>query len=278
MRRKKVPEKENHERWLVSYADFITLLFAFFVVLFASSQTDKGRAQQVSESVKKALEENQVATALAGILGGTVDRKGIGNAQMRGPGGAQKLSQQTFPSVVELQASERFLARELKNEIEAGKVVVQMTPRGLVVSLQEAAFFSPGDDRLAPESFEILEKIAEAIRKLPNPIRLEGHTDSLPIHNARFRSNWELSASRSIAMMEFLRDEFGIASQRMAIAGYADTAPVADNSTPEGRARNRRVDIVILNRTGMISEPFALEHRLGRQARSAGTNDRPALR
>lgn len=255
-RRKKREEKENHERWLVSYADFITLLFAFFVVMFASSQSDKGRAQQVSDSVKKALEENQIATAIAGILGGTVDHKGIGNAQMRGPGGAQKLTQESVVrTMVELQASHEFLTRELKHQIEQGKVIVNMTPRGLVVSLQEAAFFPPGDDTVSPDAYPTLAKIADAIRQLPNPVRLEGHTDSVPIHNARFRSNWELSAGRSIAMMEFLAREFDIPREKMAIAGYADTAPVADNGTAEGRARNRRVDIVVLNQSGLTAEP-----------------------
>src|SRR5712692_310165 len=89
-RKKRHPEHENHERWLVSYADFITLLFAFFVVMFASSQADKGKAQQVSDSVKKALEGEKISTILAAVLGGTVDDKGKGNAMLRGPGGAQK--------------------------------------------------------------------------------------------------------------------------------------------------------------------------------------------
>lgn len=254
-RRKKHEEKENHERWLVSYADFITLLFAFFVVMFASSQSDKGRAQQVSESVKKALEENQIATAIAGILGGTADQKGLGNAQMRGPGGTQKISKETAQTMMELQASHQFLTRELQHQIEQGKLIVNLTPRGLVVSLQEAAFFPPGDDTVSADAYDTLQKIAEAIRQLPNPVRLEGHTDSVPIHNTRFRSNWELSAGRSIAMMEFLAEEFDIPRDKMAIAGYADTVPVADNGTPEGRARNRRVDIVVLNQSGLSVEP-----------------------
>ncbi|MBL8231042.1 MAG: OmpA family protein [Bryobacterales bacterium] len=257
-RRRRHEEKENHERWLVSYADFITLLFAFFVVMFASSQSDKGRAQQVSDSVKRALEENQVASALAGILGGTVDHKGSGNAQMRGPGGAQKATQEAVRGVVELQASQQFLSRELKNQIDQGKIVVNMTPRGLVVSLQEAAFFPPGDATVSVDSYSVLAKIADAIGQLPNPVRLEGHTDSVPIHNTRFRSNWELSAGRSIAMMELLASEFGIPRDKMAIAGYADTVPVADNESPDGRARNRRVDIVVLNRTGITAEPEAV--------------------
>ncbi len=258
-RRKRHASHENHERWLVSYADFITLLFAFFVVMFASSQTDKGKAQQVSESVKKALEENQVAAAIAGILGGTADDKGKGNAMMRGPGGTKKGNDEPSSSakVVELLPSERFLNQELKDDIESGKVSVHMSGRGLVVSLREAAFFPPGDDSISPPAYSTISKIAESIRQLPNPVRLEGHTDSVPIHNSRFRSNWELSAARSIAMLELLTDEFGLPQSKFAVAGYADTAPLDSNDTDAGRAHNRRVDIIILNQNGLVSEPVA---------------------
>ncbi len=259
-RRKKHAAHENHERWLVSYADFITLLFAFFVVMFASSQADKGKAQQVSESVKRALEENQVATAIAGILGGAADDKGKGNAMMRGPGGTKKGADEPAPSatkIVELLPSERFLSQELKEDIESGKVTIEMTGRGLVVSLREAAFFQPGDDSIAAPAYQTISKIAESIRQLPNPVRLEGHTDSIPIHNSRFRSNWELSAARAIAMLEILTFEFELPHRRFAIAGYADTAPLDSNETEIGRAHNRRVDVIILNQNGLISEPSA---------------------
>jgi chemotaxis protein MotB len=251
-RAKKHPAHENHERWLVSYADFITLLFAFFVVMFATSQTDKSKAKQVSDSVKEALENGGVTAAVKEILGGTVDEKGKGNAQMRGPGGARKVDKDPEkpkpPVVAELLPSLQYLTRELQDEIKTGKVQVRLEARGLVVSLQEAAFFPSGGDTLNPASFPSVEKVAEALRGLQNPVRLEGHTDSVPIHTARFRNNWELSAARSITMLEVLSTKFTIPAGRFAVAGYADTAPVASNDTEEGRARNRRVDIVILNR------------------------------
>lgn len=258
-RKKKHPSHENHERWLISYADFITLLFAFFVVMFAGSQTDKGKAQQISDSVKRALEENQVAAAIAGILGGTPGEKGKGNAMMRGPGGIKRGVDDPTPAakVVELLPSEVFLSQELKGDIESGKVSVHMSARGLVVSLREAAFFSPGGDTISASAYGTIRKIAEAIRKLPNPVRLEGHTDSVPINTPRFRSNWELSAARSIAMLELLKGEFGLPEAKFAVAGYADTAPIDSNDTDEGRAHNRRVDIIILNHSGLISEPQA---------------------
>ncbi len=256
MSRKRQADKANHERWLVSYADFITLMFAFFVVMFASSQTDRGKAHEVSESVRKALEENQIAAAIAGILGGTVDDKGKGNAMMRGPGGAKRSAEEKDPptKLAELLPSQIFLTRQLKEEIRAGKIQVHMGARGLVVSLREAAFFPPGGDTISPEAYPTIEKIAAAIEKLSNPVRLEGHTDSRPIHNGRFRNNWELSAARSIAMLEIFTRKFGIPESKFAVAGYADTVPADSNDTEEGRAHNRRVDIIILNQTGLTHD------------------------
>ncbi len=252
-RKPRAPEHENHERWLVSYADFITLLFAFFVVMFASSQTDKARAQQVSESVKKALEKGGVAAAVREVLGGTVDEKGKGNAMFRGPGGTQPARQAQV--VAELVPSMQHLSRELSEEIRLGKIELRLESRGLVVSLRQAAFFPSGEDAIDPAMHPSIEKIARVIDTLPNPVRLEGHTDSVPIHTARFRSNWELSAARAIAMMDLLADRFGIAKERLAIAGYADTVPAESNETESGRAHNRRVDIVILNQQAVLREP-----------------------
>ncbi len=250
MPRKQPEPPENHERWLVSYADFITLLFAFFVVMFASSQTDKGRAKQVSEAVEKALQDGHsvsVPSAVAKILGGTVDEKGSGNAMMKGPGGAQHAPKESQPdNIVELLPSLQRLNKQLEEEIKNGKVEMRLETRGLVVSLRESAFFPSGTDRLALDSGPILQKIAAVIGPLPNAVQLEGHTDSIPIHNSRFRSNWELSCARGIALLDAMTDQFGVARERFSVVGRADTVPVAPNDTPEGRARNRRVDLIIV--------------------------------
>src|ERR1700683_5067458 len=130
-RRRHSDSHENHERWLVSYADFITLLFAFFVVMFASSQTDKSKAKQISEAVENALKEGKSVSmppAVAKILGGTVDDKGQGNAQMKGPGGAQRAAQEAPPDTLELAPSLKSLTKELEEEIKAGKVEVSLEP------------------------------------------------------------------------------------------------------------------------------------------------------
>jgi chemotaxis protein MotB len=258
MRRKKAPDHENHERWLVSYADFITLLFAFFVVMFASTQEDKAKAKAVSESVREALEHGQFSAAISTVLGRgrheatreklPTDR--VDNSDNRPPPPGEPA-----PRPPDLAASMATLRVGLAAELAAGKVVLRLEGRGLVISLREAAFFASGNDSIEPASYKTLEKIAAVIRGLPQPIRLEGYTDSVPIHNSRFRSNWELSAARAIAMLELLQQRYQIPPERMAVAGYAENAPMDTNDTEEGRAHNRRVDLVVLSAEAMRAEP-----------------------
>ena len=253
-RRHKAEAHANHERWLVSYADFITLLFAFFVVMFATAQADHGKAARVSESVRKALEEGQVKSAVQAILGGTQDDKGKGNAMLNGPGGSKPIARENPPPPT-LAGSMDSLREALKLEITKGQIKVSLEQRGLVISLREAAFFASGNDIVYPGTYTSIEKIAGAIAALPNQVRLEGHTDAIPIHNSRFRNNWELSSARSIAMLDLLVSRFDIPAKRFAVAGYADNVPMESNDTEEGRAHNRRVDIVILNEYGLNAEP-----------------------
>jgi chemotaxis protein MotB len=251
-RRKKPPAPENHDRWLISYADFITLLFAFFVVMFASSQTDKAKAQQMSDSITGALGKDKIASAIAGLLGGAPGIKEKGNAQRKGPGGVVK-AEPAKPAG--LLPSLKILQMQLKQEIDSGMLQVSMEARGLVVSLRQAAFFPPGQDTIDDGTFPTIQKLAEVILAVPNKVRLEGHTDAVPIHNARYRSNWELSSARGVTMLELLTTRYKVPEQRLSVGGYAETVPIASNASPEGRAQNRRVDIVILNEDGLKGEP-----------------------
>ncbi len=223
--RRKGKKSGSHERWLVSYADFITLLFAFFVVMFASSHTDRAKASRVSESVRAAFDGSgsHVSTSPSP----QTDQHSVGSTSLA-------------PIL-------KSLVHELDPEIRAGTMQVRMEERGIVVSLSQATFFPSGEDALDPATWESIGKVARTVCNIPNLLRTEGHTDSIPIHTARFRSNWDLSAARAIALMELLRDRWQISPGRMAITGYADSAPLAPNLTEAGRARNRRVDIVILN-------------------------------
>jgi len=241
----------NHERWLVSYADFITLLFAFFVVMFANSQVDRERVARVSESVKGAIEQGSLQIVMNGFLGRSSQvkpaEKGLANAPVD-VGKSAERAPDLLPSL-------ESLSKQFAGEIAEGKMLVTLTQRGLVVSMNEAAFFPPAGDAVNPVAYSMVEKLAATLKSLPNQVRMEGHTDATPISTARFKSNWELSAARAIALMELMTGRFGVPRDKVAIAGYADTAPVAPNETVEGRARNRRVDIVILNREGLKNEP-----------------------
>ena len=275
MKRHREAPHENHERWLVSYADFITLLFAFFVVMFASTQADRAKTKAFSDSVREALEHGQFSAAISTVLG-----RGRHEAR-KAPVTADPTDARENPTLpppantqrppADLTKSMGSLQSGLEDEIKSGKVQLKMTPRGLVISLREAAFFASGDDTVAPASYPILGKISEVIEQVPNPLRLEGHTDAIPIHNSRFRSNWELSAARAIATLELLRTRFQMDPARMAIAGYADKAPSDSNQTEEGRAHNRRVDLVVLSAEGLKVEPPAEPDKPEKPAEKAAT-------
>ena len=260
MIKRKHPEHANHERWLVSYADFITLLFAFFVVMFASTQADKAKAKAVSDSVRAALEDGKFAAVISTMLGRGKHEasdplrdkpKVEGKANIPLPAEAAAFSGE------DLGQSKKKLESGLEEELKKGKVQIRLESRGLVISLPEAAFFASGDDAVQPSSFEIVGKVAAVVRALPNPVRLEGHTDSRPIHTPRFRSNWDLSTARAVAMLELLSNRFSVPLERMAVAGYAEFAPTDTNETEEGRAHNRRVDVIVLSAEAQKVEPRA---------------------
>jgi chemotaxis protein MotB len=217
----------NPERWMVSYADFITLLFAVFVVLFASGQSNKNTPQQIAAAVTHALQNGSIREAIRVLRSDT--------------------PKAALPPEAQLSSSLESLNKQLAQEMTAGKVDVRLDPRGLIVSLRQAAFFPSGQATIEPSTYPIIDKLAAVLAAIPNKVRLEGHTDAIPINNSRYSSNWELSAARSIAMLEILANRNHINRDRLSIAGYAETAPVSSNDDAEGRAKNRRVDVVILN-------------------------------
>ncbi|MCW5964526.1 MAG: OmpA family protein [Bryobacterales bacterium] len=273
-RKRKPPEHPNHERWMVSYADFVTLLFAFFVVMYATARIDETAPERVSESVREALKEDSFRALVTSFLEdapartGRNDSSGRGARRATGDGGKADavLLQQFLPSM-------DYLSRELANEIRDDQVSMRLTRRGLVISLRQAAFFPSGQDVIAPETYAAIGKVAQTIARLPNHVRLEGHTDSIPIHNGRFPSNWHLSTARAISMLELLTQRFQLPKEKFTVAGYADTIGVDTNETDQGRRRNRRVDIVLLNLYGLSDEPLGGEkaqeeviHHLAKEA------------
>jgi chemotaxis protein MotB len=262
----------NHDRWIVSYADFVTLLFAFFVVMFATANADKGKARAVGESVKAALEEGRMSnvgeaikhalakdrTSATPTPGKPTDDPALKNSH------AQSIKDQSPSAYPELLPLMEKLSKQLHAEVQKGDVEIHMEPRGLAISFKQAALFTSGEDRLKTSAYDAIGRVGEAIRLVPNQVRLEGNTDNVPIHNERFRSNWELSAARSIALLNLMVDHFQVPAERLAVAGYADVAPVASNATEEGRARNRRVDVVILSERAGRSEPSGKLNPQGR--------------
>ncbi len=232
----------NHERWVISYADFVTLLFAFFVVMFATANADKGKVRAVAEAVKAAFDPKSNPHSKQ-IIQELLEKN-------------SKITPETAKqTVAELTPSLNLLQQNLKNEIQRGEIELHMEPRGLTISFKQAALFDSGDAEIKPSAMSAMSKVADAILKIPNQIRLEGHTDNLPIHNEQFKNNWELSSARSIAVLEILTDKFQVPVQRMAVSGYADVAPIASNDTEAGRARNRRVDVIILSTLASKWEP-----------------------
>ena len=221
--------RPSTDRWLVSYADFVTLLFALFVVLFAVARSERASAKQLADSFKQAITNRSIPAAVP--------------ASVPAPAPAAV----SAPPAGELTPAFERLQEQLAPEIAAGKMKVAMETRGGVISLREGAFFASGSDGLEPAAYASMAKVAAVILDLPNAVRLEGHTDSVPIRNGRFHSNWELSAARSIAALSYFESKFGISADRFSVSGYADNLPVADNESMDGRAQNRRVDVVIVS-------------------------------
>jgi chemotaxis protein MotB len=203
--------ESQRDRWMISYADLVTLLLALFIVMFAAS--DKERAKLIADSFSG---QN---TAGSGVMPGS-------------------------GTVKDDRAQEQML---LDDPVLSRKTKIRQTDRGLVVSLAETGFFAPGDAFVGAEADRVVAALAESIKNSPMAVRVEGHTDSVPISTARYASNWELSTARAANVLQKLIEK-GIAPERLSASGYGGFQPVADNALPEGRAQNRRVDVVILNR------------------------------
>ncbi|HXU48677.1 MAG TPA: flagellar motor protein MotB [Candidatus Binatia bacterium] len=267
MRKKKKQEHGNHERWLVSYADFITLLFAFFVVLYSSAQVDKRRVGQLALAIQVAFQQMgifQASNSKPALLDSepmpfsTVQI--VENAERNDAMGRLVNSPQgqlTNAPARELMTNlQNQLESALSPEIKKHTITVSPTREGIVVSLKEAGFFDSGSAAIRPDTLSTIAHFIGVIRPYPVHIRIEGHTDNVPIHTARFDSNWELSTARATEMIKLFIAQFGIAPNRLSASGYGEYYPIASNDTPEGRAQNRRVDLVLLNPTAVVAPPL----------------------
>ena len=241
--------RPNQERWLVSYADFITLLFAFFVVLYSASKADLKKQQQISHSINAAFQALGIFGNSNGPPGNT---QSAGRADQPVLPATMVMGEHVLsPSRVQQDLGQirREMEQLLSNQIAKNTVSVQMGRDGLIISLREAGFFNSGSATPRPETLPTIRLIATALGRAPFDLRIEGHTDNIPIHNAEFDSNWELSSARATRIARLFLDLKAIPPERLSAAGYAEYHPVASNETAEGRAMNRRVDLVVLPRT-----------------------------
>ncbi|MFZ6872985.1 flagellar motor protein MotD [Undibacterium sp. Di27W] len=247
MARKKYHEEpDNHERWLVSYADFITLLFAFFVVMYAISSLNEGKYRVLS---------NSLTGAFGKVM--TINPKPVDapNEQVIKLDPLPLVKNRSSEGLRKERAQMTTMAKDILTVLEPlvreGKVRVTQTSRGITIEINASLLFAPGDARLNIDSIQALRAIAGVLKIDTHAIQVEGYTDNLPINNPIFPSNWELSAVRASTVARLLTEN-GVDENRVTAVGQGAKLPVSDNDTPEGRARNRRVSVTIL---AVLPEP-----------------------
>jgi len=225
--------RAGRDRWLVSYADLVTLLLALFTTLYAASTLDARKLDPITTSLRTAFDARQPAPAV-------VSR---GKPTIVPP-------VELVSRVQEFEGLKTRLARDLDDAVRAHRLEITTDGRGLVISLPEQATFPVGTADVSGEARTLIGRVAATIGPLPNLVRVEGHTDDVPIRTARFASNWELSTARASAVVAYLIEHEGIDPTRLSAAGYGEFHPKVANSSPENRARNRRIDLVVLDAVG----------------------------
>ena len=271
-RKKRIEEPENHERWLVSYADFITLLFAFFVVMYSISSVNEGKYRVLSDSIVAAfrdparslepiqvgqlmrtpvqsdrpLDRNKQIIEIFKLPFPVDDRKEPDDKPAQ-PEPQSQLDEQNDQGIDQAaQDLADSIESAMSDLVDAGMIDVRRDKRWIEVEIKSSILFPSGSAELSAQSEPVLRKLAEKLRPLDNIIHVEGFTDNIPIRNFEFLSNWELSASRAASVVH-LFTRLGVDPQRMAAIGYGEFRPLASNATAEGRARNRRVVLVIMS-------------------------------
>jgi chemotaxis protein MotB len=244
-RKKKHSEPESSDRWLLTYSDLITLLLGLFVILYGMSKIDTEKYEQV-------------VTALGGIFGG--ESAGVLNG-----------SAHVMPAgITPLQAERNRILAAFESALggakKQGLITFTQNERGVTVHLMESLLFNSGSADLKTSSYQILDTLGSIIKRLPNDIRIEGHTDDVPIHTDRFPSNWHLSVNRAVNTGYYMLNQYGLNAEKVSVVGYAEYRPLVPNTSTENRARNRRVDIIIV--TNVVNKPMT----------TSGTNEIPSQR
>ncbi len=233
-RRKINSDDENLERWLLTYADLITLLLAFFIVMYSMSQVDNKKFGKVTEAL------NSILRGGSSVLKHQLEQDKTGH-------GLLKLGNLRL---VQLNIEERFRQLGRQEELQT-----EVTERGLVIHILESTLFDVSSAELQTRAMEVLDLVAEQVKDRPNHIRVEGHTDDRPIQTNVFPSNWELSSARATSVVRYLSDSHGITPDRISALGYGEFRPVQPNNSVENRAKNRRVDVVVLTMELTLTEP-----------------------
>ncbi len=242
-------DDENPERWLVSYADFITLLFAFFVVMYAISSVNQSKYEQLTSAMGSAF--------MGQTNGGKIILKKDTSPENKIHQDSSLIKPLPLSHIyAEKQRKEREamvktgldLSSQLSPLIGAGKVTVLQNNRGVRIDINDSLLFETGSADLSEAAKPLMQQIADKLKATPYFMQVEGHTDNSPMHSAAFYSNWELSAVRASSVVRML-NSFGIAENRLSATGFGATQPISENETAEGRAKNRRVSIMILYET-----------------------------
>ncbi|MGD9786936.1 MAG: flagellar motor protein MotD [Sulfuricellaceae bacterium] len=245
-RRKKHEEHENLERWLVSYADFITLMFAFFVVMYSLSSLNEGKYKVLSESLLHAFQNPssliiQKPEMAAGHKVVTPPQVAVIPKPMTAANVRIKEQEKRLKGIAE------DVMKVMDPLVKEGQVKITQSERGIAIEINASVLFPSGEAKLTPDSVKVLTAVGQVLTSVDNPVQVEGYTDNIPIKSPLFPSNWELSAARASSVVR-LFVENGVDSARLVAVGYGENHPVESNDTPEGRARNRRVAVMILNK------------------------------
>ena len=270
MAKHKHEEHENHERWLVSYADFITLLFAFFVVMYSVSSVNEGKYRTVSDSIKAAL--HPIATPPASALAFTLGHQRPTLMSQNLPGNKEVAIRKMRELVKNMKANAQFDFMHLQEKLNGD----------IVITIPDQVLFNSGEAAVRPEALPFLQGLSQAMIELNRHVRVEGHTDNVPIHTAQFPSNWELSATRAVIVVRVLSELYSVPAEHLAALGYADSRQLVENLTPEQRAKNRRVEVVILEHAPVRPEqqdnafPSAPSDDIPAELQSPGSTSAPS--
>lgn len=231
-RKKKHEEHENHERWLVSYADFITLLFAFFTSMYAISSVNEGKFRILSESLAIAFNPTQYTS--------TRMPEGPRFVKEQRSHASDEFKDMFTNNYQKIQAALRELEQDQK-------LSLLVDEQRITIRISESMLFEPASDKVVDGGFTVIDEVARVLKELPNGIRIEGHTDNVPVHTERFPTNWDLSASRAIRLLKYFVDQHGYDPRKLSALGLGEYRPIDTNDTPTGRSKNRRVDILVVN-------------------------------